>query len=206
MAQEPKICEQPDRGPTQSVPAEAPDDGAILRAINEGDLLHFDAFVDRYKGKLLRYIHHGVDDLHQAEDITQDVFLKAFRAAADGQYDGRASAAAWLFEIARNCVRDHLRGRAAEPAQLRNAGSVEPVAPPASRQPDSERRWDAGDILDHLPAEQREVMALKVFGELSFRQIAEAVGCPVATAKSRMRYALVKVRELLAHRGNIHHE
>ena len=71
-------------------------DGAVLRAAARGDLTHFDAFVDRHKVVLLNYIHQRVHDAHRAEDLTQEVFLRAFQAAARGEYRGRADASAWL--------------------------------------------------------------------------------------------------------------
>jgi len=203
---EPKFSERQNDGQAKSAEDGPPDDAAILREISNSNLEHFDVFVDLYREKLLGYIHHRINDFHQAEDLTQDVFLRAFRAAAHGEYDGRASVATWLFTIARNGVTDYLRAQAKEPVQLHNIGTAEPVAAPASHGPNQERGWEANSVLDRLPEPQREVVALKVFGGLTFSEIAKAVGCPLATVKSRMRYALLKVRELLTQDGDISHE
>jgi len=71
------------------------DDAAILRQIARGDLSGFDAFVGRYRAKLMSYAYQRVGDLHRAEDIAQEVFLRAFRAAADGGFRGKGSARPW---------------------------------------------------------------------------------------------------------------
>jgi len=178
-------------------------DGAVLRAVARGDLTHFDAFVDRHKVGLLNYIHQRVRDAHRAEDLTQEVFLRAFQAAARGEYRGRADASAWLFAIARNCATDYLRTLQQSPSALQadmddhpdNARDVQGRVPGGvQRQP----RFRVDQVLAQLPPPQREVVALKVFADLSFREIAEVMDCPVSTAKARMGYALRRLAGLLS--------
>ncbi len=193
--------------PAGREPCPVLDDGVVLAQIGRGNLLHFDAFVDRYKTRLLAYIHHRIDDIHRAEDITQEVFLRAFRTARRGAYRGGASAGAWLFVIARNCITDYLRacGRRTVVYQGDLADDdrlFTKVHHPAQTEsnPRLSRIADRGGveaILARLPEPQREVLALKVFSELTFAEIAEVVDCGLSTVKSRMRYAVAKVRELL---------
>ncbi len=177
-----------------------PDDAEVLSEIARGELDRFDAFVDRYKGRLFAFIRQRVGDAHRAEDLTQDVFLRAFRAARRGGYDGRPNAGAWLFSIAHNCVTDYLRLLARRPVVV-DAGAGDVPArstEPARRDP---LRSTVYAMLAHLPPEQREVVVLKAVGGLTFAEIAAVVGCPVPTAKSRMRYGLEKLRALLSEGG-----
>src|SRR4051812_1384201 len=74
-------------------------DADVLRRVAAGDLAGFDTFVDRYKQRLFRHIHRRIRDLHRAEDLTQEVFLRLFRAARAGGYTGQARVVTWLFTI-----------------------------------------------------------------------------------------------------------
>ena len=93
----------------------AVEDAEILAEIARGDLRRFDALVDRYKCRLLSYIGHRVADRHHAEDLTQESFLRLFRAARSGGYSGQASVSTWLFTIAENCATDYLRASGRRP-------------------------------------------------------------------------------------------
>src|SRR4051812_16840784 len=85
------------------------DEERVLRALATNDNNRLDEFVNAHKLELMRYLHHQVGDPHMAEDLTQEVFLRAIRAARAGSFDGRSSVRTWLFQIARNCLTDHAR-------------------------------------------------------------------------------------------------
>jgi RNA polymerase sigma-70 factor (ECF subfamily) len=180
----------------------APTDDSLLARIAGGAAEPFDLFVDRHKRRLMLFVYHRVGDVHRAEDLTQDVFLKAFTAARTGAWVRGRSVRAWLFAIARNQVTDYFRACA-----RRGAGAAEPSGGPAQDPPapeedgpvaaavyaESARRVAA--LVRSLPPEQREVVALKVFGGLTFAEIAEAVGAPEPTVKARMQLAARKLKE-----------
>ncbi len=196
----------------------APADVEILEQVGRGNFEHFDRFVDRYKARLMNYIIHSVRDMHRTEDITQDVFLRAFRASAQVTRGGKNTVASWLFTIAKNCVTDHLRAAGRKPLVLQSElpqddGSMDPIDNQLATTPDpadavleAEGNQRVEAILDQLPPSQRDTVALKVFAELTFPEIAEVTGCPLATAKSRMRYGLKKIREILSNAGRNDHE
>jgi RNA polymerase sigma-70 factor (ECF subfamily) len=171
-------------------------DADILRAVAAGDFAHFDTFVDRYKARLVRYLAHRTGDRDAAEDLAQDVLIRVLR----GAFAGRSSVATWVFSIANRCAIDHARARrrrrdpAGQPAAEEPASSALDPALLAIRN-DSDRRVDR--LLAQLPPPQREVIALKVFGDLSFTEVATVLGRPIGTVKSQMRYGLQKVHELL---------
>lgn len=80
------------------------EDAAILAAVHAGQHQAFDRLVERHKTALLGYICHRVGDVHAAEDLLQELFLRVFRAALRGGFDGRSSVKTWLFTIANNCI------------------------------------------------------------------------------------------------------
>ena len=192
-------------------------DAQLLAEVTQGILDRFDVLVDRYKVRLTSYIRHRVPDLHHAEDLAQETFLRMFRAARADQYAGRASVATWLFTIADNCVTDYLRAVGRRPLALEtDAGSradrpssgVLDVTPAEGSDPmesashrEGQLRADA--LLAPLPDDQRRVVALKVLGGLTLSEIAEKLGCPVGTVKSRLFYGLRKIEESLVRSGRL---
>jgi RNA polymerase sigma-70 factor (ECF subfamily) len=168
----------------------------------------------------MRYISHRVPDRHHAEDLVQETFFRMFRAAQSGGYDGRAAVAAWLFTIAGNCVTDYLRGVGRRRITLESdaaAGnadearsildgchSPDPGPVEAASRRESQGRADA--LLDCLPAEQRSVVALKILGGLTLQEVADVIGCPLGTVKSRLLYGLRKIEASLTRLASCRNE
>jgi RNA polymerase sigma-70 factor, ECF subfamily len=204
--------------PPDPTPAFVPD-VEILAEIARGDLERFDVLVDRYKVRLMSYLGHRVPDRHHAEDLVQEAFLRLFRAARNGGYSGQASVSTWLFTIADNCATDYLRASGRQPLTLESDtaarnddsasvldGFCSPDLDPAEAAAHRESQGRAEALLDCLPDEQRRVVALKVLGGLTLAEVAEVVGCPVGTAKSRLLYGLRKIEAALARSGSRNHE
>lgn len=175
-------------------------EGRLLAEIAHGNFAHFDVLVDRYKHRVFRFIRIRVGDWHTAQDLTQETFLRLFRAARANGYNGRASVSTWLFTIARNCTVDHLRAqqrRQDRPGAARSLSAVNvqhsAEIGPAEQVGLRERIRVVKKLLGGLPPEQREVIELKVWAGMSFPQIAELTGRPVTTVKSQMSYGLVKL-------------
>ena len=87
------------------------DDAAVLARVRDGEVQCFGVLVHRYKVRLIGYIQCRVSDVHVAEDLAQEVFLRVFRAAQSGAFAGRSGVKTWMFTIADNCVRDFWRAR-----------------------------------------------------------------------------------------------
>ncbi|HVX86273.1 MAG TPA: sigma-70 family RNA polymerase sigma factor [Phycisphaerae bacterium] len=173
---------------------EARADRAALERLRAGDLGGFDGFVDRYKQRLFRYLLARVESVQTAEDLTQDVFLKAIRNPPGDAGAGRVST--WLFTVAQRCLQDHQRWRRrrAQHAEAvmaaRPAGrSVDPAAAASAE----EERVRLAALLGKLPEEQRDVLTLRLLGDLSIAEIAAVTGAPEATVKSRLKYGLEKL-------------
>lgn len=204
----------PDPHPEQNHQADdAPDDLAILKQVSANDLEAFGHLVDRYTDRLHRYLLTSVRDHNTAEDLTQEVFVRVYRSAQRGTFDEQSpDMASWIFKIASNCLADHYRDRArhrAQPASdlavpstdgAKTALDFQAVAgrDPVEIAIRSEEDEAVRRLLDRLPASQQEVVRLKVYGGLKFREIAAVLDCPLATVKSRMRYALSRVEQIIA--------
>ena len=189
--------------PQENPPRESPEpeDRAILREISGGDLRRFDAFVDRYKRSLLRYLALRVGDGHRAEDLCQEVFLRVFRSAGRHGYSGAGAVSTWLFTIASNCATDYLRSTRRKPIQFvellaEEALPIEAIQDenPLEAVVRSERSNELSELVRLLEAPLREVVALRIYAEMTFREAAEVIDCPVSTVKSRMREAVDVIR------------
>jgi RNA polymerase sigma-70 factor (ECF subfamily) len=189
----------------------APDetDEQLMRSFQRGEVRAFETLMRRHRTPIHSFLCRQVGDRARAEDLTQEAFLRMVKARHD--WEPRATVKTWLFTIARHLAADEARRqvhRATEPLDAARPGE----ASRAERTADGARAPDeaAGDAelrprleaaLAGLPAEQREVFLLREHVGLSFPEIAAAVGVNENTAKSRMRYALLGLRERLAALG-----
>ena len=175
-------------------------DESLMLAYRDGDAGAFDRLYERHRGGVYRYLLRQCRNAALAEELFQDVWMNLIRARAS--YAVQAKFSTYLYRIAHNRLMDHFRRRDALVLSLDDeaAASVdEPVAPPGA-QPEItiEARAQAAQLLallGKLPEEQREAFVLQQEGGLSVEEIADATGVSRETAKSRLRYALAKLRE-----------
>jgi RNA polymerase sigma-70 factor (ECF subfamily) len=159
--------------------------------MKEQTKIEFEAFRQVSEKRLLAYMRCACNRPEDAEDLVQDCYLRAFRAW--GRFNGSGSRQAWLFTIARRAYIDWLRSK------KRRGGTVSldridhPAAPSehASHE-DAETVWQ---IIEGLPPEQREVIRLRFAAQLSYAEIAQTLGLPIGTVRSRLHRALKAVRE-----------
>lgn len=192
--------------------AEGPSDEALWDAYVRGDAAAFDALLERVGPKVYAFCLRMVRQPARAEDLTQEVFLRALRHR--DTFEGRSKVSTWLLTIARNVCTDEARRRQHRAHASLDQPAVEGQSPLSERLPgparDGEgRAMDAefSDALERalqaLPAEQREVFLLREVEGVPFADIAEMTGVPVNTVKSRMRYALGALRlHLEGHGGH----
>jgi len=183
------------------------EDGELMLRYARGDLRAFAELYARHRGPLYRYLARQTRDREVASDLFQEVWSRVI--ARREQYEPRAPFRTFLFRIAHNCFIDHQRRRAvravpaaATPLEFEGESPAERVPAPASETPDMRaqesefmRRYHAA--LMQLPAEQRDVFLLCQQSELTLEEVATITGVGVETAKSRLRYALSKLRSAL---------
>lgn len=174
----------------------------------DGDARAFEVLMTRHRKPIYAFILRSVRDPAQAEDLLQETFLRLIKGA--DAYERQAKFTTWLYTIARNlCVDAARRGK------HRNAASLDaPVAGSDRATPlvelvsdgkagadraamDRELARRIQEAVAALPEEQREIFLLREVADLQFNEIAAVVGCSENTVKSRMRYALEKLREAL---------
>jgi len=169
----------------------------------------FDALINAYGARLYGYFYRLTGSRHDAEDLLQEVFIRLVRMIERYQHDGRFEG--WLFRIATNLVRDRVRrsktGRAATdslgPRGARSeAESTGDRPDPAAERPSAslERAENLDRLqqaIGQLPEAEREVIMLRHFAQLSFREIADQMGTPLGTALARAHRGLAKLRELM---------
>ncbi len=181
-----------------------------MRAFCKGDAASFERLVARHQRGVFNFLLRSVRTRSRAEELLQDVFMRVVRAKA--RYEASAKFTTWLYSIARNiCIDESRRAKFRDHKSLdqpRAGGGTEGATLlskiPAAQVPTDEAaeapkiRQRLAAAVELLPQEQKEVFLLRQISGLSFRDIAETVGIPENTVKSRMRYALEKLRGELA--------
>lgn len=184
-----------------------PSDEALLAAYAAGDLPAFEMLLGRYRSPLFNFLLRSARDRGRAEELYQDVWTKVIERCGD--FRGDAKFSSWLYTIARNLSIDHqrkmrFRGHASLDATQAQSGQSlgERIANPG---PSTEQlatgaflRARIASAVEGLPDEQREVFLMRQLQGLAFKEIAEVVGIPLNTVKSRMRYALERLRSVLS--------
>jgi RNA polymerase sigma-70 factor, ECF subfamily len=174
----------------------ASDEDLMLRLQRRRDEEAFSILFDRYRGPITSYIYRLVGNRSEAESLAQESFLRIIEKASHYSYPKRFST--WFYTIARNLSTDFLKKkRAIVPDDFH--ALAESVMGPNTGEPSDHAAWgeDLGQLaaaLLELPVPYREVVVLRALQELSYRQIADIVGCPESTARSRMDYGLEYLR------------
>jgi RNA polymerase sigma-70 factor (ECF subfamily) len=188
---------------------EATDESLMIR-FQSGDRTAFTLLVRRYQGPLFNFALRHVRSPPTAEEIVQDAFVRVVQNAADFKHEARFST--WLFTIVRNLCIDQIRKKALrkhpsldEPKRSDEGDGPTLGEQTADSRANVERETVAVEIrerviaaVDKLPEEQREVFLMREVSNLPFKEIAEIVGVPENTVKSRMRYALERLQEALS--------
>jgi RNA polymerase sigma-70 factor (ECF subfamily) len=188
-------------------------DEALMLAYRAGDARAFERLVARHEKPVWNFLRRFVADATAAEDLLQEVFLRVVKSA--DEWRGAAKFSTWLYTIARNLCVDHARR-----AVHRNAASLDGPEhagaegdatmhdriassdPPADALvADRQTKARIDRAIAALPTDQREVFLMREVMEMPFAEIAVAVGASEPTVKSRMRYALEKLREALVELG-----
>ncbi|MBP5393308.1 MAG: sigma-70 family RNA polymerase sigma factor [Bacteroidaceae bacterium] len=182
-------------------------DHELVVLYEEGNDSAFDVLLARHQAYIYSYILFLVKDSDVANDFFQDTFQRAIIAIRSHKYQTSGKFSAWLTRIAHNLVLD--QGRKCETTQTVREEQVAPKAlnsmrlSEATREDemiDSQTRESIRSYLEYLPEPQREVVILRFYDDLSFKEIAEQTGVSINTALGRMRYALINLRKLIGNK------
>jgi RNA polymerase sigma-70 factor (ECF subfamily) len=179
------------------------DNELVLKFIN-GDEQAIETLIHRYKNKVYTYILLTVRDQQLAEDIFQDTFLKVIKSLTDGRYQENGRFLQWVMRIAHNLVIDYFRRE----KQMNTVSSEKYEFDLFNSNKYSDQTIedeiidfqitkDIRRLVDELPADQKEIILLRHYGGLSFKEIADQTNVSINTALGRMRYALINLRKII---------
>lgn len=174
------------------------DDHALIAAARAGDRDAFATIVDRETAAVYRTCLRILGRPHDAEDVTQEAFVAAFRGI--GGFRGEGTARAWLMRIATRQAYRRLTQRrpTAELDEVGEARLADRSNEPTRLLVAAESRDSVRDAVAALPDPYREVVALRFFGDLSLAEVSEATGRPINTVKTHLRRGLERLRPLIA--------
>ena len=170
----------------------------------EGDNKAFDLLLSRTKTKLFTYILFVVRDRDFADDIFQETFVKVITKLQQGKYTNSGKFSAWLMRIAHNVImdlyREHRSERIIEPAEGNDLSNIiynDLLDTNVENHYVNEQvMTDVRKMMNMLPPSQREVVFMRFYQEMSFKEIAEATGVSINTSLGRMRYAILNLRRM----------
>lgn len=178
-------------------------DHELINSFNSGNVNAFEALVLRHKDKLYTSIFFLVKDKYLAEDIFQDVFIRIIDTIKSGRYTEEGKFLPWAMRIAHNLCVDYFRKVKRTPT-IKNSDDqdifevlnfTEDSAEDKMIRKQSHNR--VRDMLDQLPEDQREVIILRHYADMSFKEIADITNCSINTALGRMRYGLINLRKMM---------
>lgn len=178
-------------------------DEQLVAAYAKGENNAFDVLLSRHKTKLFNYILQIVRDRDLADDIFQETFVKAIVTIRQGRYKDFGKFSAWLSRIARNLAIDSFRAEKSE-AEIsadntdfdifnRRELSEDTIE---DAMIDLQIESDVRALIDELPDSQKEVLTMRYYKDMSFKEIAEVTGVSINTSLGRMRYAILNLRRM----------
>lgn len=178
-------------------------DSVLVRNYIEGDEQALSALVYRHKQKIYSFIYSKVLDRDVTEDIFQDTFIKVIRTLKLGKYNEEGKFLPWVMRIAHNLVIDYFRKNNRMP-KFDNSGEFSIFSVLGDSTLNAERRMikdqvdsDVRRLIDELPEDQRDVLVMRMYNDMSFKEISERTGVSINTALGRMRYALINLRKVI---------
>jgi len=183
------------------------DDRDLVNAYINGEEKAFEALLIRHKDKIYRFIYMKVRDAALAQDIFQDTFIKVVNTLKAGNYNEEGKFLPWAMRIAHNLVIDFFRKNnkvrmISESSSTRDDFNIFHTLKLEDENAQDEMtrielETQMVDLLEHLPESQRDILKMRIFKEMSFKDIAEIEDISINTALGRMRYALINLRKLI---------
>lgn len=185
-------------------------DQVLLNHYLSGDRSAISQLIERHSRRVRDYIRMMVKDHDVADDIFQETFIKAVRVIDEGRYTDNGKFLSWILRIAHNQVIDHFRAQKQDHALTASEAGYDVLGtlrfaerPVEDAMVGEQIERDVRALVDQLPAEQREVVLMRYFSGLSFKDIAEQTDVSINTALGRMRYALINLRRMIREKNMV---
>ena len=179
-------------------------DDELVGLYIDGDNRAFDVLIDKYKDKLFSYVFHIVKDAELANDIFQETFIKAITTINSGRYAANGKFAAWITRIAHNLIIDYYRQEKSENVQSCDCADYD-LLNDRELCDETIEDWmvrnqihsDVRRLVRALPKSQQDVLLLRYYKDMSFKEIADLTNVSINTALGRMRYAILNLRKMV---------
>lgn len=183
-------------------------DDELVGLYIDGDNRAFDVLIDKYKDKLFSYVFHIVKDAELANDIFQETFIKAITTINSGRYAANGKFAAWITRIAHNLIIDYYRQEKSENVQSCDCADYD-LLNDRELCDETIEDWmvrnqihsDVRRLVRALPKSQQDVLLLRYYKDMSFKEIADLTNVSINTALGRMRYAILNLRKMVEDNG-----
>lgn len=178
-------------------------DRELVSAYLKGNDPAFEVLLKKHQDRIYSQIMMLVRDDAIADDIFQETFMKAIRTLKKGKYNEEGKFLPWVLRIAHNLAIDHFR-KAKRMPKVRSDDNYDVFAPISHSDKNVEEAWiddiihaDVRTLIEELPPEQKEVVMMRHYGEMSFKEISERCNVSINTSLGRMRYALINMRKMI---------
>lgn len=178
-------------------------DSLLVKQYIDGSELALENLINRHQARVFNFINSKVQDRDTAEDIFQDTFIKVIKTIRNGQYNEEGKFLPWIMRIAHNLVIDFFRKNNRMP-KVRNTEEFDIFQFISDNSPNAEHRMvqdqvvkDLQKLVQDLPDDQKEVLIMRLYRDMSFKEIAENTNVSINTALGRMRYAIINLRKLI---------
>jgi RNA polymerase sigma-70 factor (ECF subfamily) len=185
-------------------------DQELVQAFLKGDETCIEILINRHRTKVYTYILLTIKNQALAEDLFQETFIKVIQSLRKNKYRDNGRFLSWVIRIAHNLIIDHFRKEKQLNSVSNDDSDIDLLNSQRLSDDNVEQlmvndqiRRDLRKLINELPDDQKEVVLLRHFGELSFKEIADHTGVSINTALGRMRYALINLRKMINERNLI---
>jgi RNA polymerase sigma-70 factor (ECF subfamily) len=185
-------------------------DTTLIAEFISGNSDSFSILLDRYQKRVYGFIYSKVHDPDLADDIFQDTFIKVVKNLRLGKYNDEGRFLSWVIRIAHNLIMDHYRKIKRLPkheSKIENFDVLDRLVEQNSSIEESmietQIHADLSLLIEELPDSQKEVLRMRLFQDMSFKEIGEQTGVSINTALGRMRYAVINLRKMIEERNLI---
>ena len=183
-------------------------DNELINKFISGESKAVELLIERHKNKVFTYIYFNVHNKDLAEDLFQDTFIKVVKCLQEGRYLDNGRLVSWIIRIAHNLIIDYYR-KSKQLVTCSNDNNEVDLFNSARYSEETIEQVmvtnqvfeDIRRLVDELPSDQKEIILLRHYGGLSFKEIAEQTNVSINTALGRMRYAIINMRKLVKQYG-----
>lgn len=187
-----------------------PHDSVLITDYLNGDNASFERLLNRYKNRVYGFVYSKVNNASLADDIFQDTFIKVVKTLQAGNYKEEGRFLSWVLRIAHNLVVDHYRKTNRMPIYESSNHTFDIMSSLSETEMNVEFQLienqihkDLAALIDELPHNQKQVLQMRLYQDMSFKDIAYNTGVSINTALGRMRYAVINLRRIIEERNLI---